>query len=97
MAACLQGLDSYRASDTANTDDWVEEEEEEEDASTTIQIFIDSLSLFLFLHPFLCVFLTFNNSLIPVSTSFKFFFYKPFFVVLLLLPPPPFQITFQNI
>lgn len=26
MAACLQGLDSDRASNTANTDDWVEED-----------------------------------------------------------------------
>lgn len=37
MAACLQGLDSYRASNTTNTDNWVEK-----DAART-QIFIVSL------------------------------------------------------
>lgn len=64
MAACLQGLDSYRASNTANTDNWVEK-----DAART-QIFIVSLCVSLnWFHVF---FLTFGSHL-PDLASFKVF------------------------
>lgn len=65
MAACLQGLDSYRASNTTNIDNWVEK-----DAART-QIFIVSLRVSLnWFHVF---FLTFGSRL-PDLASFSFSF-----------------------
>lgn len=60
MAACLQGLDSDRASNTANTDDWVEEDA----ARTWMLIFIVSV-FFLF-------FLTFDSVLPHLASVLVF-------------------------
>lgn len=48
MVACLRGLDSHRASNTANTDNWVEEDA----AHTTLPVFFVSVCLVIFLNQF---------------------------------------------
>lgn len=71
MVACLQGLDSYRASNTANTDNWVEEDA----AWPRMLIFIVSLcgsfSLFLFSLYFLVLFFPLILTL-PIQRHLRF-------------------------
>lgn len=68
MVACLQGLDSHRASNTANTDNWVEEDT----ARTRMPVFIVSHCVSAVIFPNLFFFIRHNRSA-PITSRFVFF------------------------
>ena len=71
MVACLQGLDSDRASNTANTDDWVEEDA----ARTWMLIFIVSVFFFILSYLWFCPpSFSVSQSVFPTRSMYSSFF-----------------------